>query len=157
MDLITPLPLDGTRMVTVFHLVSGWDHSPLTRSCLNISQSLTLEHSRILDAGVYDTLLTIDPYTHFGCPNNYYTFVASTVGVNASFLLKQNFSSSTMVCYLSGTLLYTAVFICTFSVAEYPLLTVYPNIEWYKRECCLSLFCYWRVPSHHQHLTPQEW
>ena len=65
---------------------------PLTRSCLNISQSLTLEHSSILDVGVYDTLLTIDSYTHFvshlGCPNNYYTFVDSTVGVNDIILAK---------------------------------------------------------------------
>ena len=65
---------------------------PLKRSCLNISQSLTLEHSSILDVGVYDTLLTIDSYTHFvshlGCPNNYYTFVDRTVGVNDIILAK---------------------------------------------------------------------
>ena len=57
---------------------------PLKRPHLNISQSLTLENSSILDAGTYDALLTIDPRTHFvshlGCHGNYYTFVANTVG-----------------------------------------------------------------------------
>ena len=57
---------------------------PLKRPQLNISQSLTLENSSILDEGTYDALLTINPYTHFvsylGCHRNYYTFVYSTVG-----------------------------------------------------------------------------
>ena len=56
----------------------------LKRPQLNISQSLTLENSSILDQGTYDALLTINPYTHFvshlGCHSNYYTFVYSTVG-----------------------------------------------------------------------------
>ena len=63
---------------------------PLKRSPLNISQSLTLENVSILDAGTYDALLTIDPYTHFvshlGCHSNYYTFVASTVGADDTVL-----------------------------------------------------------------------
>ena len=63
---------------------------PLKRSHLNISQSLTLENSSILDEGTYDALLTIDPYTHFishlGCHSNYYTFVASTVRADDTIL-----------------------------------------------------------------------
>ena len=56
----------------------------LRRPHLNISQSLTLENSSILDAGNYDALLTIPTYTHFvrhlGCHYNYYGFVGQTVG-----------------------------------------------------------------------------
>ena len=63
---------------------------PLKTPRLNISQSLTLENFSILDAGNYDALLTIDPYTHFvrhfGCHSNYYTFVASTVGADDTVL-----------------------------------------------------------------------
>ena len=63
---------------------------PLKRSHLNISQSLTLENSSIFDEGTYDALLTINPYTHFvshlECHNNYYTFVASTVGADDTVL-----------------------------------------------------------------------
>ena len=62
----------------------------LKRPQLNISQSLTLENSSILDEGTYDALLTIDPYTHFishlGCHSNYYTFVASTVRADDTIL-----------------------------------------------------------------------
>ena len=65
-------------------LPSGSRLGPLKRPHLNISQSLTLENSSILDEGTYDALLTINPYTHFvsylGCHRNYYTFVYSTVG-----------------------------------------------------------------------------
>ena len=63
---------------------------PLKRPHLNISQSLTLENSSILDEGTYDALLTIYPRTHFvshlGCHNNYYTFVASTVRADDTVL-----------------------------------------------------------------------
>ena len=62
----------------------------LKRPHLNISQSLTLENSSILDEGMYDALLMIDPYTHFishlGCHNNYYSFVANTVGADDTVL-----------------------------------------------------------------------
>ena len=65
-------------------LPSSSSLGPLKRPRLNVSQSLTLENSSILDEGNYDALLTVEPYTHFvrhlGCHNNYYTFVASTVG-----------------------------------------------------------------------------
>ena len=63
---------------------------PLKTPRLNISQSLTLENSSILDAGNYDALLTIDTYTHFvrhlGCHRNYYTFVDRTVGADDTVL-----------------------------------------------------------------------
>ena len=71
-------------------LFSSSSLGPLKLSRLNISQSLILENSSILDAGTYDALLTIDPYTHFvshlGCHSNYYTFVASTVGADDTVL-----------------------------------------------------------------------
>ena len=82
-------------------VVSIWYHNggslplgsrlgPLKRPHLNISQSLTLEKSSILDEGTYEALLTIDPRTHFrshlGCHGNYYTFVANTVGVDDTVL-----------------------------------------------------------------------
>ena len=88
--------LDHTIASRWYHngrsLQLGFRLGPLKRSCLNISQSLTLENSSILDVGIYDTLLMINPYTHFvsylGCPNNYYTFVASTVGIDDIILAK---------------------------------------------------------------------
>ena len=62
----------------------------LKRPNLNISQSLTLENSSILDEGTYDALLTVDPYTHFvrhlGCHYNYYTFVDRTVRADDTVL-----------------------------------------------------------------------
>ena len=62
----------------------------LKRPHLNISQSLTLENSSILDEGTYDALLTVDPRTHFishlGCHNNYYTFVDRTVRADDTIL-----------------------------------------------------------------------
>ena len=65
---------------------------PLKRPLLNISQSLTLENSSILDAGTYEVLLAIDPYTHFishlGCHYNYYYFVDRTVGVDDAVLTR---------------------------------------------------------------------
>ena len=83
------------------NIVSTWYHNggslplgsrlgPLKRPHLNISQSLTLENSSILDEGTYDALLTIDPRTHFvshlGCHSNYYTFVDRTVGADDTVL-----------------------------------------------------------------------
>jgi len=63
---------------------------PLKRPLLNISQSLTLENSSILDAGTYEVLLAIDPRTHLishlGCHNNYYSFVDSTVRADDTVL-----------------------------------------------------------------------
>ena len=83
------------------NIVSTWYHNggslplgsrlgPLKRPHLNISQSLTLENSSILDEGTYDALLTIDPRTHFishlGCHSNYYTFVDRTVRADDTIL-----------------------------------------------------------------------
>ena len=85
------------------NIVSTWYHNggilplgsrlgPLKRLHLNISQSLTLDNSSILDEGTYDALLTIDPRTHIishlGCHSNYYTFVASTVGADDTVLVQ---------------------------------------------------------------------
>ena len=62
----------------------------LKRPHLNISQSLTLENSSILDEGTYDALLTTDPRTHFishlGCHSNYYKFVDHTVRADDTVL-----------------------------------------------------------------------
>ena len=59
---------------------------PLNKPLLNVFQSLTLENSSILDAGTYESQLTIDPHAHFisslGCHENYYTFVDRTVGAD---------------------------------------------------------------------------
>ena len=82
--------LDDTIASRWYHngrqLFSSSRLGALKRPHLNISQSLTLENASIYDEGSYDALLTIDPHTHFvshlGCHNNYYTFVASTVGVS---------------------------------------------------------------------------
>ena len=86
--------IDDTVVSTWYHngvsLPSSSRLGPLKRPHLNISQSLTLENSSILDEGTYDALLTIDPRTHFvshlGCHSNYYTFVASTVGADDTVL-----------------------------------------------------------------------
>ena len=86
--------IDDTVITTWYRnggsLPSGYRLGSLKRPHLNISQSLTLENSSILDEGTYDALLTIDPYTHFvshlGCHSNYYTFVASTVGADDTVL-----------------------------------------------------------------------
>ena len=62
----------------------------LKRPLLNVSQSLTLENSSILDAGTYEVLLAIDPRTHLishlGCHNNYYSFVGSAVRADDTVL-----------------------------------------------------------------------
>ena len=72
------------------NLPSGSSLGALKRPRLNISQSLTLENSSILDEGIYEALLTIDLRTHFishlGCHSNYYTFVAGTVGADDTIL-----------------------------------------------------------------------
>ena len=86
--------LDDTIVSTWYRnggsLPLGSRLGPLKRPRLIISQSLTLENSSILDEGIYDALLTTDPRTHFvshlGCHNNYYTFVASTVGADDTVL-----------------------------------------------------------------------
>ena len=80
--------IDDTVITTWYRnggsLPLGHRLGPLKRPHLNISQSLTLENSSILDEGAYDALLTIDPFTHFvshlGCHGNYYTFVVNTFG-----------------------------------------------------------------------------
>ena len=86
---------------------------PLKRSRLNISQSLTLENVSIYDAGTYDALLIINPYTHFvshlGCHNNYYTFVASTVGADSTVLSQAKLQLEYYGMFISVALSYTAV------------------------------------------------
>ena len=88
------LGIDDTIITTWYRngrrLPSGSRLGPLKRPHLNISQSLTLENSRIFDEGTYDVLLTIDPHTHFishlGCHRNYYTFVDRTVRADDTVL-----------------------------------------------------------------------
>ena len=79
--------IDDTILSTWYRngnsLPPGSKLEPLKRPLLNVSQSLALEDSSILDAGTYEVLLAIDPYTHLishlGCDYNYYSFVDSTV------------------------------------------------------------------------------
>ena len=94
-------------------LPSGYRLGSLKRSHLNISQSLTLENSSIFDEGTYDALLTIDPRTHFvshlGCHNNYYTFVASTVGADDTVFAQANLQLKYYGMFISVSLSYTTV------------------------------------------------
>jgi len=86
--------VDDTILSTWYHngnsLPPGSKLESLKRPLLNVSQSLTLENSSILDAGTYEVLLAIDSYTHFishlRCHNNYYSFVRNTVRVNDAVL-----------------------------------------------------------------------
>ena len=86
--------IDDTILSTWYRngnsLPLGSKLEPLKRPLLNISQSLILKNSSILDAGTYEVLLAIDPHTHFishlGCHNNYYSFVDSTVGTDDAVL-----------------------------------------------------------------------
>ena len=81
---------------------------PLKRLHLNISQSLILENSSILDEGTYKALLTTDPRTHFvshlGCHSNYYTFVYHTVQADNTILAQAKlqlkyYGRSTLLTY----------------------------------------------------------
>jgi len=91
---ITHLGIYDTILSTWYHngnsLPLGSKLEPLKRPLWNISQTLTLENSSILDAGTYEVLLAIDPYTHLishlGCHNNYYSFVDSTVRADDAVL-----------------------------------------------------------------------
>ena len=83
------LPGIGDTIASTWHRNGGRVPSSsrlgaLRRPHLNISQSLTLENSSVLDESMYDALLTIHTYTHFvhhlRCHYNYYDFVACTVG-----------------------------------------------------------------------------
>ena len=137
----------------------GYRLEPLKRPHLNISQSLTLENSSILDEGTYDALLTIDPRTHFishlGCHNNYYSFVDHTVGADDTVL-----AHATLQLKYYGKLLayhqqHKSILCSLFSCCRAPF--IHSTVEWYKRECSRNLFCHWRVSSRHKHLSPQEW
>ena len=114
--------LDDTIASRWYHngrrLLSSSKLGPLKRPHLSISQSLTLENSSILDEGTYDALLTIDPRTHFvshlGCHNNYYTFVASTVG-----------AEDTVLAQAKLQLKYYGMFSCTHILFSYRERYVY--------------------------------
>ena len=107
--------LDDTIASTWYHnghqLFSSYSLGPLKQSRLKISQSLTLENSSIYDAGTYSALLTIDPRTHFishlGCHNNYYTFVASTVGADDAVLVQANLQLKYYGVFISVALSYS--------------------------------------------------
>ena len=113
----TNLGIDDTVASTWYYnggsLPSGSKFGALKRPHLNISQSLTLENSSILDAGTYDALLTIDPHTHFvshlGCHNNYYAFVASTVGADDTILAQAKLQLKYYGMFVSVALSCTAV------------------------------------------------
>ena len=94
-------------------LPSGSSLGPLKRPHLNISQSLTLENSSILDEGTYDALLTVHTYTHFvrhlRCHYNYHTFVASTVGAGGTILAQAKLQLKYYGMFISVALSYTAV------------------------------------------------
>ena len=93
-------------------LPSGSKLGALKRPHLNIFQSLTLENSSILDEGTYDALLTVDPRTHFvfhhGCHNNYYTFVAGTVGADDTVLAQAKLQLKHYGMLISVAVLYAA-------------------------------------------------
>ena len=109
--------LDDTAASTWYHnggrLFLNFSLGPLKRPRLNVSQSLTLENSSILDEGTYDALLTTDPRTHFishlGCPNNYYTYVDSTVGADDTVLAQATFQLKHYGMFICVSLSYTAV------------------------------------------------
>ena len=86
---------------------------PLKRPHLNISQSLTLDNSSILDEGTYEALLTIYPRTHFlshlGCHMNYYTFVASTVGAANTVLAQATLQLKYYGMFISIALSYKSI------------------------------------------------
>jgi len=64
------------------YLPLGSQLGPLKRPFMNVSQTLTLKNSSLLDEGTYEALLTTNSYTHFnshlGC-YNYYSFVYYTL------------------------------------------------------------------------------
>ena len=109
-------------------LPSGSRLGTVKRPHFNISQSLTLENASIYDAGTYDALLTIDPRTHFvshlGCPNNYYTFVASTVGADDTVLAQTKLQLKYYGMFISVALSYTIV-CCSAQV----LSIFFPSVE----------------------------
>ena len=135
--------IDDTVITTWYRnggsLPLGSRLGPLKRPHLNISQSLTLENSSILDEGTYDALLTIDPRTHFvshlGCHSNYYTFVASTVGADDTVL-----AQATLQLKYYGTF----ISLCLYCIQQY------------KSILCIisSLFSYCRAPFIH---STVEW
>ena len=127
--------IDDTVALTWYHngvsFPSGSILGPLKRPHLNISQSLTLENSSILDEGTYDALLTIDPYTHFvrhlGCHSNYYTFVDHTVRADDTVLAQ----AKLQLKYYGKFIAISINLICTvfFSCCRAPF--VHSAVEWY--------------------------
>ena len=145
-------------------LPPGSKLEPLKRPLLNVSQSLTLENSSILDAGTYEVLLAIDPYTHLishlGCHYNYYSFVDSTVRADDAVLAqtKLELKYYGMLCVINHTgtinshkkLTQPSSLCCR-------ALNVYCAVTRCESEHHGSLFCHWGLPSHHKHLSPEEW
>ena len=77
---------------------------PLKRPLLNVSRTLSLENSSILDAGTYEVLLAIDTYTHtssliLDVIITTILLLVALLGQIMLFLPKQSLSSTTMVCY----------------------------------------------------------
>ena len=137
--------IDDTVITTWYRnggsLPLGSRLGPLKRPHLNISQSLTLENSSILDEGTYDALLTIDPYTHFvshlGCHSNYYTFVASTVGADDTILAQATLQLKYYGMFISLCLhciqQYKSILCIISSLFSYCRAPfIHSTIEWYK-------------------------
>ena len=128
--------IDDTVISTWYHnggsLPLGYRLEPLKRPHLNISQSLTLENSSILDEGTYDTFLTIDPRTHFishlGCHNNYYSFVANTFG--ATILAQATLQLKYYGKLLAYRQQHKNIISSLFSCCRAPF--IHSTVKWYK-------------------------
>ncbi len=60
---------------------------PLQQPFLSLSQTMRIVDANFLDAGEYTATLEISSYSylrqHLQCPNEYYQFVASTLGISS--------------------------------------------------------------------------
>ena len=63
----------------------GTTIGPLQRPLLSIFQTMEIKNASNLDFGFYDVVLTVDTHAHLlsylECPSQYYSFVASTLGI----------------------------------------------------------------------------
>ena len=130
--------IDNTVITTWYRnggsLPLGSRLGPLKKPHLNISQSLTLENSSILDEGTYNALLTIDPRTHFishlGCHSNYYTFVDRTVRADDTILAQATLQLKYYGMFISVSLSVLSIISTVFSCCRATI--VHSTVEWYK-------------------------
>ena len=97
-------------------------------------------------------------YPTFGCHRNCYTFVDRTVWADDTVLAQAQLQHK----YYGKSMNWSRKIVTTnafwhqhFSGCR--ALFVHSTVEWHKWEHHASLFCHWRVSSHHKHLSPQEW